>query len=64
MDIQETILITLSELRGDVGEIKGKLAELPKLNERVGRLEMWQSWLKGGWFATASAFLWKMSFGR
>ena len=30
-----------------LGEIKGELIELRKLNERVARLELWNSWLKG-----------------
>ena len=56
MDAYETILLTL-------GEMKGQLLQVQKLNERVARLEMWQSWLKGGWAAVASAFIWKATFG-
>jgi hypothetical protein len=40
MNVLDNILLML-------GEIKGELVELRKLNERVARLEMWQSWLKG-----------------
>lgn len=40
MNVLENILLKL-------GEIQGELVELRKLNERVARLEMWQSWLKG-----------------
>jgi hypothetical protein len=56
MDAYETILLTL-------GQIQGEFVEIRKLNERVARLEMWQSWLKGGWVAIAYAYLWKTTFG-
>jgi hypothetical protein len=56
MEAYETILLTL-------GEIKGELAMMRKLNERVARLEIWQAWLKGVWAVMASAFIWKAIFG-
>ena len=56
MDAYENILLTL-------GEIKGELAALRKLNERVARLELWQAMLKGAWAVMASAFIWKAIFG-
>jgi hypothetical protein len=40
MNVLENILLML-------GEIKGEFVEMRKLNERVARLEMWNSWLKG-----------------
>ena len=53
MDAFESILLML-------GEIKGELVELRKLNERVARLETWQWWLKGAaWAAMACAFILK-----
>jgi hypothetical protein len=55
MDAYETILLTL-------GEIKGELAVMRKLNDRVARLEIWQAWLKGAWAVMASAFIWKAIF--
>ena len=64
VDFQQNILLTLGDIKADLGEIKGKVNDMPKMNERLSRLEIWQAWLKGGWFATASAFLWKMSFGK
>jgi hypothetical protein len=56
MDAYETILLTL-------GEIKGELAVMRKLNERVARFEIWQAMLKGAWAVMASAFIWKAIFG-
>jgi hypothetical protein len=63
MDIYETILLNLGEIKGDLGEIKCKVAEISILVERVRRLEMWQSWLKGGWAALATAFVLKSLIG-
>jgi hypothetical protein len=40
MNVLENILLMR-------GEIKGGFVEMRKLNERVARLEMWNSWLKG-----------------
>jgi hypothetical protein len=45
-----------SEVLRSLGRIEGELVEIRKLNERVWRLEMWQSWLKGGWAALAAAY--------
>ena len=56
MNVLDNILLML-------GEIKGELVELRKLNERVARLEMWQWWLKGAWAVLAYAFLFKTAFG-
>ena len=55
MSVLENILLML-------GEIKGELVELRKLNERVARLEMWQSWLKGA-AIVAYALVLKSTFG-
>ena len=53
MNPLESILLML-------GEIKGELVELRKLNERVARLETWQWWLKGAaWAAMAGVFVLK-----
>jgi hypothetical protein len=62
MDTYQTILLALGEIKGDLGEIKGELAGMRTMVERVRRLEMWQSWLKGGWAFLASAFIWKTTF--
>ena len=49
-----------------LGRIEGELVEIRKLNERVSRLEVWQSWLKGAWAALtgACAYLYKSTCGR
>ena len=57
MEILQSLLLTL-------GEIKGELVEIRKLSERVARLERWQYWLKGAWAVAAYVFLWKVTFGR
>jgi len=49
MDSYEKVLISL-------GRIEGRLDGFNKLPERVSQLEMWQSWLKGGWDAIAAAY--------
>jgi len=38
-----------------LGRIEGELIEIRKLSARVGQLEQWQSWLKGGWAVLAIA---------
>ena len=50
MDAYEEILRAL-------GRIEGELVEIRKLSERVTKLEVWQSWLKGGWAALVAAYL-------
>ncbi len=42
MEILDEILMTL-------GRIEGELIEIRKLSERVAKLEISMSWLKGGW---------------
>ena len=49
---------TLNEILRALGRIEGQLNEIRKLNERVSKLEVWQSWLKGAWAAvTAGCYL-------
>ena len=50
MDIDQEILRTL-------GRIEGELIEIRKLSQRVSKLEMWQSWLKGAWAALLAAYI-------
>jgi len=51
-------LNVLDEILCALGSIEGELIEIRKLNERVSRLEVWQSWLKGAWAAvTAGCYL-------
>ena len=40
---------TYNEILRALGRIEGELMEIRKLSERVSKLEVWQSWLKGGW---------------
>ncbi len=42
---------TANEILRALGRIEGELVEIRKLSERVSKLELWQSWLKGGWAA-------------
>jgi len=57
---------TLNEILRTLGRIEGELIETRKLSERVTKLELWQSWLKGGWAAVAAAYayLCRRAFGK
>jgi hypothetical protein len=50
------VLNVLTDILRSLGRIEGELVEIRKLSGRVSRLEMWQSWLKGGWAALTAAF--------
>jgi len=50
MDRYEEILHML-------GRIEGELIQIRKLSERVTKLELWQSWLKGGWAVIIAMYL-------
>ena len=47
-------------------QIKAQLDGISKLEERISRLEHWQSWLRGGWTALAGAwaYVWSGSCGK
>jgi len=47
---------TSNDILRALGRIEGELVEIRKLSERVSKLEMWQSWLKGGWAALVAAY--------
>ena len=49
-----------------LGRIEGEMKEIRKLNDRVRHLELWLSWLKGGWAALTAAFayLFKITYAR
>ena len=49
-----------------IGRIEGELVEIRKLNHRVAKLEIWQSWLRGGWvaFAALHVYLFWLMVGR
>lgn len=49
---------TTDEILLAVGRIEGKLEAYASLSQRVGTLERWQAWLKGGWAAMAAMFAW------
>ena len=55
-----------SEILIMLGRIEGELVEIRKLNQRVSKLEMWQSWLKGGWAALAAfcGYIYRAMYGR
>ena len=57
---------TYTEILRALGRIEGELVEIRKLSERVRKLEMWQSWLKGGWAALVGAYVYlsRLSFGK
>ena len=40
-----------------IGRIEGELVEIRKLSQRVSTLEIWQSWLKGGWAAVVAMYV-------
>jgi hypothetical protein len=46
-----------NEILRSLGRIEGELVEIRKLSERVTRLEVRQSWLKGLWAALAAAWV-------
>ena len=55
-----------SEILIMLGRIEGELVEIRKLNQRVSRLEIWQSWLKGGWAVLVGmyAYICRATYGR
>jgi hypothetical protein len=54
------------EILRALGRIEGELVEIRKLSERVNKLEVWQSWLKGGWATLVAAYVYlcRVAFGR
>ena len=49
---------TQDEVLRALGRIEGELVEIRKMSQRITQLEIWQSWLKGGWAALAGAYAW------
>ena len=49
-----------------IGRIEGELVEIRKLSQRVSTLELWQSWLKGGWAAVVAMYVYicRVMYGR
>jgi len=45
------------EILRSLGRIEGRLDGFEKLFERVGKLEIWQAWLKGAWAALVGGWL-------
>ena len=60
------ILRILGRIEGRISGIEGRISGIEKLSERVSKLEMCQSWLKGGCAALMAAFAYigRASFGR
>ena len=54
---KETMKNINNEILRTLGRIEGELVEIRKLSERVRRLEIWLSWLRGGWAAVVAAYL-------
>ena len=52
MDIHNQIM----EILRSLGRIEGRLSVFSDLSERLSKLEMRQSWLKGVWAALAVVF--------
>jgi len=54
------------EILRALGRIEGELVEIRKLSERVTKLEVLQSWLKGGWAVLVAAwlYLWREAIGK
>ena len=48
---------TYQEILRALGRIEGELVEIRKLSERVNKLEVLQSWLKGGWAVLVAGWL-------
>ena len=48
---------TYEEILRALGRIEGELVEIRKLSERVRKLEVLQSWLKGGWAVLVAGWL-------
>jgi hypothetical protein len=57
---------TYAEILRALGRIEGELVEIRKLSERVSKLEVVLSWLKGGWAVLMAAYcyLWREAFGK
>ena len=55
-----------NEILRALGRIEGELVEIRKLSERVTKLEIWQSWLKGGWAVLVAAYVYlcRQAFGK
>jgi hypothetical protein len=54
------------EILRALGRIEGELVEIRKLSERVTKLEVLQSWLKGGWAVLVAGwiYLWREAIGK
>ena len=49
-------MATHDDILRAIGRIEGELIEIRKLNQRVSRLEVCLSWLKGGWAALVGLY--------
>ena len=48
----------IKEVLRALGRVEGQLIEIHRISERVNKLELWQSWLKGLWAALAAGYAW------
>ena len=64
MNGQQELIRTLNDILRRLGKIEGEL--IGKLSERVSKLEVWQSWLKGAWAAVVAGYVYlcRISFGK
>ena len=55
-----------AEILRSLGRIEGELVEIRKLSERVSKLEVLHSWLKGGWAVLVAGYvyLWREALRR
>jgi hypothetical protein len=55
-----------AEILRALGRIEGELVEIRKLSERVSKLEVLLSWLKGGWAVLVAGYvyLWREAVGK
>ena len=59
-------MTTNDDIFRSLGRIEGELVEIRKLSHRVSMLELWQSWLKGGWAAVVAMYVYlcRTMYGR
>jgi hypothetical protein len=57
MDTNNEILRTLGKIEGRIDGLDKRFDAFEKLAERVYKLEIWQSFLKGGWTLLVGAYI-------
>ena len=66
MNGQQELIRILNDILRRLGKIEGELIGIGKLSERVSKLEVWQSRLKGAWAAVVAGYVYlcRISFGK